>query len=57
VFKRITFLGDLVFDRGKEFGMISTANGSEGSDMGQSLDIVAEMMISDIVVEIIIFRV
>jgi hypothetical protein len=37
--------------------MILTANGSEGSDMGQSLDIVAGMMILDIIVEIIIFRV
>jgi hypothetical protein len=36
---------------------MSTANGSEGSDMGQSLDIMAGMMISDIIVEIIIFRV
>jgi tetrahydromethanopterin S-methyltransferase subunit G len=44
-------------NRRKEFGMISTVNRSEGSDIGQLLDIVVGMMISDIVVEIIIFRV
>ena len=58
MFKRIAFLEtSFSIDRGKEFGMMSTANRSKGSDMGQSLDIVAGMMISDIVVEIIIFRV
>jgi hypothetical protein len=36
-------------DREKEFGMMSAANGSEGSDIGQSLDIVAGMIISDII--------
>jgi|HubBroStandDraft_2_1064218.scaffolds.fasta_scaffold208585_3 hypothetical protein len=44
-------------DRGNEFEIMPEANGSDSSDIGQSLDIVAGMMISDIVVEIIIFRV
>jgi hypothetical protein len=44
-------------DRGNEFEIMLEANGSDSSDIGQSLDIVAGMMISDIVVEIIIFRV
>ena len=44
-------------DRGNEFEIMQEANGSDSLDIGQSLDIVAGMMISDIVVEIIIFRV
>jgi hypothetical protein len=44
-------------DRGKEFWMMLVVNRSDSSDIGQSLDIVAGMMISDIFVEIIIFKV
>jgi hypothetical protein len=44
-------------DRGNEFEIMPEANRSDSLDIGQSLDIVAGMMISDIVVEIIIFRV
>ena len=32
-----------------EFGIMPPANGSESSDRGQSLDIVAGIMISDII--------
>jgi hypothetical protein len=41
-------------DRENEFGIMPTANGSERSDIGQSLDIVAGMTISDIIIGIII---
>ena len=44
-------------DKGNEFEIMPEANGSDSSDIRQSLDIVVGMMISDIVVEIIIFRV
>ena len=45
-------------DRETEFGIMPAANVSDSSDIGKSLDIVADivagMIISDIVVEIII---
>jgi hypothetical protein len=41
-------------DKGKELGIISAANGSNDSDIRQSLDIVAGMIISDIISGIII---
>jgi hypothetical protein len=44
-------------DKGKESGIISVANRSNRSNIGQSLDIVAGMIISDIVARIIIFRI
>ena len=42
-----------LIDRGNEFGILLVANGSESSDIGQSLDMVTGMIISDIVLGII----
>jgi hypothetical protein len=41
-------------NRGKEFEIMSTANRSDSSDIGQSLNIIAGMIILDIVLGIII---
>jgi hypothetical protein len=41
-------------DRGKEFKVISAANESEGLDIGQSLNIITRIMISDIILKMII---